>query len=481
MAFLPTIGLEIHVELDTRSKMFCSCKNNPDEKRPNTNICQICLGHPGTLPVINKEAVRRVIKVGLALGCEIPQHSSFDRKNYFYPDLPKGYQISQHFAPLCKNGSLEVDGRGIRIGDIHLEEDTCRLSHSNDGRFSLIDCNRAGIPLMELVTMPDLKSAKEASNFARILHLLLGYLDVSTADMEKGQMRIEANVSLSKDRNTLGTRVELKNINSFKALEKAINYEIERQGEILERGEKVIQQTRGWDDKKAETVLQRIKETSKDYRYFPEPDLPLLKIKQDFLDKIRAELPELPWQKKKRLAQEYRLADNDVDILIQDKELGEYFEKVVSELPPRLEPEKIKEMTRLAFNYLTTDLMFLINNSSDIPITPENFAELMTMLFRKEVSSKTGKDVLREMFKTGADPSQLVGEKKLTQITNQAEIAIIVKKVIAENPKAVSDFKSGKENALQFLLGKAMVESRGKTEPRATQEIIKRLLLSPKA
>ncbi len=307
MSYFPTVGLEIHAELKTKSKMFCSCVNNPDEKQPNVNVCPVCLSHPGTLPVINRDAVRKVIKTGLALNCQIPQYSKFDRKNYFYPDLPKGYQISQLYMPFCENGFLEINcspegeqvpygtGRKIRIREIHLEEDTGKLIHPEGADYSLVDFNRAGVPLMELVTEPNIHSAKEARKFAEEFQLILRYLDVSYANMEKGQLRIEVNISLqckskiqmpksksnpkSKIQNPkLGTKVEIKNLNSFRAVEKGIDYEIERQSEILEKGEKIVQETRGWHDTKQITISQREKEEAHDYRYFPEPDLPMLHI-----------------------------------------------------------------------------------------------------------------------------------------------------------------------------------------------------------
>src|SRR3989344_2037104 len=289
--YQPTIGLEIHVELKTKSKMFCSCFNDPDEKQPNINVCPICMGHPGTLPVINEEAVKKVIKTGLALNSSIPENSKFDRKNYFYPDLPKGYQISQYDEPLCKGGFLTVDGRKIDITRVHLEEDTGKLIHPAGTEYSLVDFNRAGIPLMELVTEPDITSAKEAKRFAEELRLILRYLGVSDADMEKGEMRVEANISLG-DGKKLGTKVEIKNLNSFRSVEYGINYEIERQGKILKAGKKIVQETRGWDAAKEVTVTQRIKEAAHDYRYFPEPDLPPLQFTPEEVKKIKAKIPE---------------------------------------------------------------------------------------------------------------------------------------------------------------------------------------------
>jgi len=328
MNYIPTIGLEIHVELKTESKMFCSCKNNPDEKEPNVNVCPVCLGHPGVLPVPNEEAIKKVIKVGLALNCQIASFTRFDRKNYFYPDLPKNYQITQFDFPLCKNGFLEIGEKKIRIKRIHLEEDTGRSIHLEEEGFSLIDFNRAGVPLMELVTEPDMHSAKEAKEFARELQLILRYLDVAEANMEKGQMRVEANISVSKGRE-LGTKVEVKNLNSFKAVERAIDYEIERQIYLLESGREVSQQTVGWDSKSGKTFIQREKEESHDYRYFPEPDIPPFEISRSLLKEIELSIPELPSEKRERFKKEFNLSDEEVEFFVQNFEIGNYFEKIV--------------------------------------------------------------------------------------------------------------------------------------------------------
>jgi aspartyl-tRNA(Asn)/glutamyl-tRNA(Gln) amidotransferase subunit B len=478
MELIPKIGLEIHIELKTRSKMFCSCKNDPDEKHPNINICPVCLGHPGTLPVINREAVRKTIKTGLALNCEISRHTFFERKNYFYPDLPKGYQISQYSTPICKNGFLEIDGKKIRIRRVHLEEDTGRLIHEKD--YSLVDFNRAGVPLMELVTEPDIESPKEARKFAEELQLILRYLDVSDADMEKGQMRVEANISLSSKKGVLGTKVEIKNLNSFKAVEKALEYEIERQRKILESGKKVIQETRGWDPAREITFSQREKEEAQDYRYFPEPDLPPLEITQEMVDEIRAEIPELPRQKRERFKKEYNLDEKSIEIFVKNKDFGEYFEKVVSEFTPNLPKEKLLRLIKLATNYLTTDLLGLLKGASvsgeDFLITPENFAEFIELIDEGKISSKIAKIVLEEMFRTGADPSQIIEEKGLVLITDEAEIEKIVYQVISENQKAVSDFKKGKENALEFLIGQVMRKTKGKANPKIAKEILTRIL-----
>jgi len=489
MNYQPTIGLEIHVELKTKSKMFCSCLNDPDEKVPNVNICPICLGHPGVLPVINEEAVKKTIKTGLALNCQIPEYSKFDRKNYFYPDLPKGYQISQLYQPLCKEGFLDIrvdslsnSGKfaRVRIREVHLEEDVGRLIHEKG--YSLVDFNRAGIPLMELVTEPDLRSAKEARRFAEELHLILRYLNVSDADMEKGEMRCEVNVSIRPNKNSgeLGVKVEIKNLNSFRAVERAINYEIERQTKILKLGEKVIQETRGWDDIRGVTVSQREKEYAQDYRYFPEPDLPPLHFEEEEIERIRAEIPELPQQKRERFKREYNLDEKSIEVFVRNKDLGEYFEKIISELPPRISKEKLQKLIKLATNYLITDLQGLLKGASasgeDFLITPENFAQFITLIADGKISSKIAKIVLEEMFKTGADPSHIIEEKGLSLITDEKEVEKIVQKIISENQKAVEDFKKGKETALQFLIGQVMAKTKGKANPEIAKNTLTRIL-----
>ena len=479
MAYTPTIGLEIHVELRTKSKMFCPCFNDPDEKQPNVNICPVCMGHPGTLPVINEEALKKVIKTGLALNSSIPEHSKFDRKNYFYPDLPKGYQISQYDEPLCRGGFLTVDGRKIDITRVHLEEDTGRLIHPKGTEYSLVDFNRAGIPLMELVTEPDITSAKEAKRFAEELRLILRYLGVSDADMEKGEMRVEANISLG-DGKKLGTKVEIKNLNSFRSVEYGINYEIERQGKILKAGKKIVQETRGWDAPRGITVSQRKKESAHDYRYFPEPDLPPLQFTPEDVKKIKSEIPELPQSRRERLKKEYLLGEQEIEIFVQNKVLGEYFEKVVCEFPSRLPREEILKLIKLAANYLISDLQSLLGGrlvtDKDFKITPENFAEFVSLIAQGTISSKIAKTVLQEMFIMGGDPSNIIEEKGLTQITGEKEIEAAVQTTIAQNPQAVEDYKKGKGNALQFLIGKVMSETRGKASPEVTGDLLKKLL-----
>ncbi len=480
--YKPTIGLEIHAELKTNSKMFCGCKNDPDEKKPNTNICPVCLGHPGTLPVANEEAIKKVIKAGYALHCKIATDSKFDRKNYFYPDIPKGYQISQYDMPFCEGGHLVIDGRKIGITRIHLEEDTGSSVHPEGADYSLVNYNRAGMPLMELVTEPDITSGIEARKFAEELQLIFKYLGVSDADMEKGLMRVEVNISVSKTKK-FGTKVEIKNLNSFKVVEKAIDFEITRQTELLESGGAVVQETRGWNDKEEITFSQREKESAHDYRYFPEPDLPPLHFEKEYLAAIKAEIPELPEGKRERFAREYGLDEKQVAIFVAQKELGEYFEKVSSEFKEWLSVEKVpdaKGFYKLAANYLISDIQGLLHGKEfvekDFNITAENFAEFIKMIYQQEINSKTAKMVLAEMFNTGEDPSDVVEANNWGQMSDMGQLEKVIADILAKNPKAVSDYKSGNKNVLQFLAGQVMGATRGTANPATVQEMLKKLL-----
>ena len=451
--------------------MFCNSKNNPDEAQPNVNVCPICLGHPGTLPVVNKEATKHVLKVGLALDGKLADFTEFDRKNYFYPDIPKGYQISQYKYPLVSGGKLN----DIAITRIHLEEDTATSIHtphnppSNEGGskggYSLVDFNRAGIPLMELVTEPVIHSAKEAADFAQELQLLLRYLDVSDANMEKGEMRVEANISISRS-DLLGTKVEVKNLNSFKAVERAIEYEIKRQAEISERGEKVIQETRGWDDNKGETFSQRQKEESHDYRYFPEPDIPKLKLSElsEFnIVALKKELPELPWAKRERYVQDWGIKSSDIEIFVQNKKLADFFEataKILSE----------QKLIQLAANYI-------VNDGAGAQISPAAFAELIIMVGKGELSSRGAKDILAEMLKKGAQrPAEIAQKLGLLQKNDETELEKIVKNTIDSNPKVVAEYKNGKITALEFLVGQGMKISKGSANPSALRQLFKKNL-----
>ena len=479
MKYESVIGLEIHTELKTKTKMFCYSLNDPNEKHPNLNICPICMGHPGTLPVINREAVWKTILTGLALNGIIAEFSQFDRKNYFYPDLPKGYQISQYQHPLVWGGHLDLNGRKVRITRIHLEEDTGRLIHDPKTGATLVDFNRAGVPLMELVTEPDLRSGEEVREFGEELQKILRYLDVSDADMEKGQLRVEVNMSLrpkitstkSQAPNQLGIKVEIKNINSFRFAADAADYEIKRQTELLKKGEKIIQETRGWDEKKGITLSQRSKEEAHDYRYFPEPDLPPLQFNKDQIEEIRAALPELPAAKQERFEKEYGLENNSAEILVRDKALAGYFEAVVSELGGN---------GKLAASFLTGDFLRFLRGASasvsEVRVTPENMAELLSYVSENRISNLVAKEVLEEMFRSGEDPSDIIERLGLWQISDAGDLEDIVRHIVKENSKAVEDYKKGKEESLQYLLGQVMRESRGKANPKIVREILVRLM-----
>ncbi|MDO8589659.1 MAG: Asp-tRNA(Asn)/Glu-tRNA(Gln) amidotransferase subunit GatB [bacterium] len=460
--YILTIGLEIHAELSTKTKMFCNSGNNTDESRPNTNVCPICLGYPGTLPVINKEAVRSVLRLGVAIGGEIADYTEFDRKNYFYPDIPKGYQISQYEHPLVRGGLLT----GVAITRVHLEEDTAKSIHNDKGD-SLLDFNRAGVPLMELVTEPVIKTAEAASNFARELQLLLKYLNISGANMEKGEMRVEANVSVSKD-NKKGTKVEIKNLNSFKVVEKAIKFEMARQIEALERGEKVLQETRGWDENKEITFTQRLKESAHDYRYFPDPDLPKLFIKaiSEYDEEVlRASLPELPWQKRERYKRDFGLKEGDIEIYVREPEWGRLFEEVAEIL-------RESRFIELASNYITSDLK--------IPIPAKSLAEVIRMVVSGAISSRGAKDILKILQEKNGDPRTIAEENNLIQRSNKVELQVVVEKIISENETVVNEFKKGKAASLQFLIGQAMKEMKGSGNPVILKEIFQDLL-TPRA
>lgn len=457
--YLPTIGLEIHAELKTKTKMFCSSKNDSDENRPNVNICPVCLGYPGTLPVINKEAVRQVLRFGAAVGGTLADYTEFDRKNYFYPDIPKGYQLSQYKHPLVKGGEI----LGVQITRVHLEEDTARSTHDK-GDESLIDFNRAGVPLMELVTEPVIHDAKTASAFAKELQLLLTYLGASDANMEKGEMRVEANISVSKDKNKFGTKVEVKNLNSFKAVEKAIAFEVARHIEALEKGETLVQETRGWDEKKEITFSQRAKEDSHDYRYFPDPDLPKLivsEVPEFALETLKASLPELPRQMRARLKNTYGLSDEHIEIYISDNEKGKYLEEVAQML-------QNKELVKLASNYLTSELKILI------PVG--EFVEVMKMLSANELSSRGAKDILKIISTDGGNARTIASEKNLIQKSDTEGLTKIVETIIAENKKVVDEYKNGNVAVVQYLVGQGMKASKGSANPQVLKEIFVKLL-----
>ncbi|MBY0293780.1 Asp-tRNA(Asn)/Glu-tRNA(Gln) amidotransferase subunit GatB [Patescibacteria group bacterium] len=450
--YRPTIGLEIHAELNTRTKMFCACLNDADEKRPNVNVCPVCMAHPGSLPVINKEAVKHVLRMGLALGSTLADYTEFDRKSYFYPDIPKGYQLSQYAYPLVAGGSL----RGIEITRIHLEEDTARSQHEGDK--SLIDFNRAGVPLMELVTEPVIHTAEDAGNFARELQLLLRYLGAGEANMEKGEMRVEANISVSKDEK-FGTKVEVKNLNSFRSVERAIAFEVARQIKVLEEGGTVIQETRGWNENTQSTFSQRKKESSHDYRYFPDPDLPKLRLSEisEFSESaLRSSLPELPFEKRERLAALGFLQSQDIEQLVGDAELATLFgvmEKTLSE------PEHIK----IAANFILNDI---VGQRKKDPTWIIPTAEFIADVVKKYADGTMASPQAKQAILTG----------KIVAAIDNSALPALVQKIIEAHQTVVADYKAGKAASLQFLVGQGMKESKGSANPAALAEEFKKAL-----
>src|SRR3989344_3523254 len=471
--YYTTIGLEIHAELKTKTKMFCSCKNDPDEEKPNVNICPVCMAHPGALPVINKKAIEYVIKVGLALDSSIADFSEFDRKNYFYPDIHKGYQISQYKYPIVSGGHLA----DFDITRVHLEEDTANNKHDR-GDYSLIDFNRAGVPLMELVTEAHTfdiaeKAAKPASNFAKEYQLILWYIDVSEANMEKGEMRVEANISISKDRKTLGTKVEVKNLNSFKSVERAILFEVNRMTQLHDSGKEteIVQETRGWDENKQKTFSQRKKESSEGYRYFPEPDLPKLKLHEAFdLEKMKKDLPELPAEKRARYKNDFEIKDEDIEVYVNDVDLGRWFEEVAKNLMK-------KDSVKILSNYVTSDYLGFKKSNSDIKLpSSKNFVELINLVAENKISSRVAKDVLAMIVVNDESPLKIATEKGLFQSSDEGVLKTIVEKIIKENPEVVSTYKAGKENAIMSLVGKVIKESNGSANPQIVIKLLKEML-----
>ncbi len=482
--YVPTIGLEIHAELKTASKMFCSCRNNPDEEKPNVNICPICMGHPGTLPVLNKEAIKHVLKMGIAVGGKLADFTEWDRKNYFYPDIPKGYQISQYKFPLISDGELA----GVALERIHLEEDTAQSTHDQHEK-SLVNFNRAGVPLMELVTKPVIHDAETAVRFAKELQLLLRYLGAGEANMEKGEMRVEANISVASPEATaagkFGTKTEVKNLNSFRSVERAIAYEIKRQSDILEAtekaentakvgagnysGEKIVQETRGWDDSKQKTFSQRSKESSHDYRYFPDPDIPKMKLSEiaEFnADILCKEMPELPWNKRDRYKKDYGMTEKEVAVFIDNPSLSTYFDTVIK---PFSEDSK---RVKLTTNYILSDYLPAFDQNNSVP--PQSFTELISMIAAGEISSRGAKDTLALLIKNPNESTRSIAEKNgLLQKSNAADIGPAIDKIIAENEKAVTEYKTGKLASLQFLIGQAMKATKGAANP----EVVKKMLV----
>jgi aspartyl-tRNA(Asn)/glutamyl-tRNA(Gln) amidotransferase subunit B len=472
-----TVGLEVHAELNTETKMFCSCANDPEAAKPNANICPICMAHPGTIPTINKKAVEHVLRVGTAIGANLADYTEFDRKSYFYPDIPKGYQISQFEHPFVAGGSLV----GITVTRIHLEEDTARSSHEK-GK-SLVDFNRAGVPLMELVTEPDIHDAATAGKFARELQLLLRTLGASNANLEKGEMRVEANISISKT-DELGTKVEVKNLNSFRSVERAIAYEVERQAKLIEEGGKVTQETRGWDENKQITFSQRVKEGSADYRYFPEPDLPKMIVSQipEFSREVlQASLPELPWERRARYS-ELGLKETDVAYLGATPERGIFFDAVLdifnadASLSSENGETKKSALITSAVNYIVSDLggFYAKSGTPEFElVTPSNFTQLVIMISANELSSRGAKDVLAVMAAEGGEPKAIAEKNGLLQVSDPEALRSEVKKIIEANPSVIEEYRAGKDSVLMFLVGQGMKAMKGAGNP----EMIRTLLL----
>jgi aspartyl-tRNA(Asn)/glutamyl-tRNA(Gln) amidotransferase subunit B len=453
--------------------MFCTCKNDPDEEKPNVNICPVCTAHPGALPVANKKAIEHVIKVGLAIDGKIADFSEFDRKNYFYPDIPKGYQISQYKYPIVSGGHLA----DFDVTRVHLEEDTGTNKHDR-GDYSLIDFNRAGVPLMELVTEAHTfesaeETAKKTTKFAKEYQLLLRYLGVSEANMEKGEMRVEANISVSKDKKVLGTKVEVKNLNSFRSVEGAIKFELTRMINLLEedKGSEIVQETRGWDEAKQKTFSQRKKEGSADYRYFPDPDLPKMKLHEAFdLKKMQTDLPELPAHKRERYRKDFGIKDDDIEVYISDKVLGLWFEDIARLL-------KETSIIKTASNYITSDLVGLKKSNSNILYpSAKNFAELINLVAENKISSRAAKDILAMIVLKDESPSDIATRKNLLQSSDKRSLKVIVEKIIKENPEAVTSYKNGKENAIMSLVGKVIKESNGSANPQVVVKLLKEML-----
>jgi len=471
---VPRIGLEIHAELATRSKVFCACSTAPLAP-PNTQTCPVCLGLPGTLPVLNRQAVEFALRVALALGCRISEPAIFERKNYYYPDLPKNYQISQKRQPFGYGGSLEIavgEGtRRVRITDVHLEEDTGKLLHPGGGAAeSLVDFNRSGVPLLEVVGEPDLESVDEVMAYMTIMRSLLLYLGVSEARMEEGQLRFEANISVAPPGAELGNRVEMKNLNSFRAVQRSLEYEIARQKEVVSEGGRVARETRLWDDARGVTEPMRSKEEAQDYRYFPEPDLVPVVVDAAWLERTRAALPELPGARRERFGREYALPPYDAALLTSDRALADFFEQTV----------RLHREPKTVSNWVMGEMLRLLGDRglepAANPLTPGQLAGLLDLVSRGVISLRAAKGVFEAMFGTERQAADIVAEQGLTQISDTSELEAIVDRVIAAHPQVVADFQGGKERSLGFLIGQVMRHSQGRANPQLVGEILKRKL-----
>ena len=470
--FETVIGLEVHLQLNTKTKIFCGCANRFGEE-PNSQTCPVCLGLPGTLPVLNKQALHYAIKVAMALNCRINPTIKFDRKNYYYPDLPKGYQISQHALPIANDGFLRIEAGGkakeIKIHRAHLEEDAGKLIHDTSGSYSLVDYNRTGTPLVEIVTDPDLRSPEEAHDYLTKLKLTLQYLEVSDCDMEKGSLRCDANISLRPaGAKELGVKTEVKNMNSFKAVKAALEFEEGRQQKLLDAGERVVQETRLWNEEKGITLSMRSKEEAHDYRYFPEPDLVPFIVEENILSEIKNSLPEFPPEKHSRFMKQYSLTDYDAKILVQDRYLADFFEDCSKIFP---QPKKV-------CNWLSGPLLQELNTRRvsirNFPVKSRDLTDLISLVEKGSISHLTGKDVLKLMADTGKSPDEIIKEKGLTQVSNESELEKIIEEVLRENPSVVEQIKQGKNSAVGFLVGQSMKKSQGKGNPKIFGELIKR-------
>ncbi len=461
--FSPVIGLEIHIQILTKSKMFCSCSTNYGAS-PNSNICEVCLGYPGTLPAINKEAIKMGIMLALSLNCKINNVSSFYRKNYFYPDLPKGYQITQFDLPLSENGLLSIEGKDIRIRRIHLEEDSAKLIHKEDA--ILIDFNRCGIPLIELVTEPDIASPEEAGEFLEKLKEIVDFLGISSGKMEEGALRCDVNVSLKNEKGEFGTKVEIKNLNSFKSVVKAIKFEMDRQNKLLEKGESILSETRAFNEENETTILMRSKETLNDYRYFPEPDLLLLSVKDNEIENIRSTLPELPHNAYMRLIEKFGLSNEEAKLLTSSKDILNFFD----------ECSKLFSDYKAIVNWISSDVLKNLNKMKkslkDVQLNPENFTKMLTLIKEGKISGKIGKTILEEIMITGKDPDDIIKENGLIQLSDSDALESIIVEIITNNPKEVSMYRSGKKNLFGFFMGEAMKKTNGKANPVLLREIM---------
>ncbi len=474
MGYEPVIGLEVHVQLKTDSKVFCGCSTQFGG-RPNTRVCPVCLGFPGSLPVLNKKALFSALKVALALNCSISELIKFDRKNYFYPDLPKNFQISQYDKPLSYKGHLDIETpktvKTICIKRVHLEEDTGKLMHEEGANASFIDFNRSGIPLLEIVSEPEMSTSDEAYNYLTALKSILQYLEVSDCDMEKGSLRCDANISVRKSgESSLGTKTEIKNMNSFKGVKAALEYEFGRQVKRIEDGEKISQETRLWDPERQITALMRSKEEAHDYRYFPEPDLVPFILDSGEIENARRSIPELPEARKARFVSAFGLPEYDAEVLTQDKDLADYFEECL----------KSYEKPKIISNWIMGDISAFLNANAlrikDIKLKPQALAGLLKEIDSGKISGKMAKDIILEMLQTGKDASQVISEKGLAQISDTAQIEKVADEVIAENKKTAEDYLKGKDTALMFLIGQVMKKTKGKANPALADEVLRRKL-----